>query len=118
LWSLGVRRRRSAQCPVADRDETLNSLREKIEKDVRYANITIIEGHSASQYGIGIVSARIAELILRDEHAIVPIGSYQREFGGTLSLPSVVGHCKTAFNVINKSNHLSASQDSKICRRN
>jgi L-lactate dehydrogenase len=73
------------------RGETLKALREKVEKDVRYANITIIEGHGASQYGIGIVSARIAEMILRDERAIIPIGSYQKEFGVTLSLPSVVG---------------------------
>jgi L-lactate dehydrogenase len=58
---------------------------------VRYANITIIEGHDASQYGIGIVSARIAEMVLNDERAVVPIGSYQKEFGVTLSLPSVVG---------------------------
>jgi L-lactate dehydrogenase len=58
---------------------------------VRYANITIIEGHDASQYGIGVVSARIAEMVLRDERSAIPIGSYQREFGVTLSLPSVVG---------------------------
>jgi L-lactate dehydrogenase len=73
------------------RGETLKDLREKLEKDVRYANITIIEGHDASQYGIGIVSARIAEMIGRDERAVVPIGSLQKEFGVTLSLPSVVG---------------------------
>jgi L-lactate dehydrogenase len=73
------------------RGETLKALREKVEKDVRYANITIIEGHGASQYGIGIISARIAEMILRDERAIIPIGSYHEEFGVTLSLPSVVG---------------------------
>ncbi len=30
-------------------------------------------------------------MILRDERAIIPIGSYQREFGVTLSLPRVVG---------------------------
>ena len=35
-------------------------------RDVRYANITIIEGNAASQFGIGIVSARIAEAVLRD----------------------------------------------------
>jgi L-lactate dehydrogenase len=58
---------------------------------VRYANITIIEGHDASQYGIGIVSTRIAEMVLRDERAAIPIGSYQRALGVTLSLPSVVG---------------------------
>jgi L-lactate dehydrogenase len=30
--------------------------------------------------------------VLRDERAAIPIGSYQREFGVTLSLPSIVGH--------------------------
>jgi L-lactate dehydrogenase len=73
------------------RGETLKGLRSQLEKDVRYANITIIEGHDASQYGIGIVSARIAEMILRDERAVIPVGSLQKEFGVTLSLPSVVG---------------------------
>jgi L-lactate dehydrogenase len=73
------------------RGETLKSVREQLEKDVRYANITIIEGHDASQYGIGIVSVRIAEMILRDERAVISIGSLQKEYGVTLSLPSVVG---------------------------
>jgi len=66
-------------------------VRTQLENDVRYANITIIEGHDASQYGIGIVSARIAEIVLRDERAAIPVGSYQRALGVTLSLPSVVG---------------------------
>ena len=73
------------------RGETLKELRQKLENEVRYANITIIEGHDASQYGIGMVSARIAEMVLRDERAVIPIGSLQEEFGVTLSLPSVVG---------------------------
>ena len=73
------------------RGETLKELRQKLENEVRYANITIIEGHNASQYGIGMVSARIAEMVLRDERAVIPIGSLQEEFGVTLSLPSVVG---------------------------
>ena len=30
-------------------------------------------------------------MILRDERAVIPIGSLQKEFGVTLSLPSVVG---------------------------
>jgi L-lactate dehydrogenase len=76
---------------LTKRGETLKAFRDKLEKDVRYANITIIEGHDASQYGIGIVSCRIAEMILRDERAVIPIGSLQQEFGVTLSLPSVVG---------------------------
>jgi L-lactate dehydrogenase len=50
-----------------------------------------VEQAHASQYGIAIVSARIAEMVLRDERAAIPIGSYQRVFGVTLSLPSIVG---------------------------
>ncbi len=91
LWSTA----RVSGVPVTElvkkRGEKLDDLRTQLEKDVRYANITIIEGHDASQYGIGIVSARIAEIVLRDERAAIPVGSYQREFGVTLSLPSVVG---------------------------
>jgi L-lactate dehydrogenase len=62
-----------------------------IEQEVRYANITIIEGIGASQHGIGMVSARIAEIVVRDERAVIPIGSYNPRYGVTLSLPSVVG---------------------------
>jgi L-lactate dehydrogenase len=91
LWSSA----RIAGVPVTtllkQRGEKLDDVREQLENDVRYANITIIEGHEASQYGIGIVSARIAEIVLRDERAAIPIGSYQPASGVTLSLPSVVG---------------------------
>jgi L-lactate dehydrogenase len=76
---------------VRERGETLDNVREQVENIVRYANITIIEGNDASQFGIGIVTARIAEIVLRDERAVLPIGSYNDNFGVTLSLPSVVG---------------------------
>ena len=76
---------------LEDRGEDFSAVRDQLEKDVRYANITIIEGNNASQFGIGIVSARIAEMVLRDERAVVPIGSFQKDFGVTLSLPSVLG---------------------------
>src|SRR6202043_3229482 len=90
LWSSA----RIAGVPVskliAERGEALESVCKQIEADVRYANITIIEGNDASQFGIGIVSARIAEMVLRDERAAIPIGSYHEKFGVTLSLPSIV----------------------------
>jgi L-lactate dehydrogenase len=63
----------------------------RIEQDVRHANITIIEGIGASQYGIGIVSARLAEAVLADEKAVLPVSSPQAAFGVSLSLPSVIG---------------------------
>ncbi len=37
------------------------------------------------------VAARVAEVVLRDERAVIPIGSYNTTYGVTLSLPSVVG---------------------------
>ena len=73
------------------RGEDVKRMHETLEKDVRYANITIIEGHDASQYGIAIVACRIAEMILNDERAAIPIGSYHEHYSVTLSLPSVVG---------------------------
>jgi L-lactate dehydrogenase len=68
-----------------------DNIRATIENEVRYANITIIEGIGASQYGIGMVCARIAEIVLRDERAVVPMGVYNSKLGVTLSLPSIVG---------------------------
>jgi L-lactate dehydrogenase len=57
---------------------------------VRYASIAIIEGTGASQYGIGMVCARLAEIVLRDERAVIPVGSFNPAYGVTLTLPSVV----------------------------
>ena len=76
-----------AQCGLPNDDD----LHATIESEVRYANITIIEGIGASQYGVGMVCARIAEIVLRDERAVVPIGAYNSKHGTTFSLPSIVG---------------------------
>jgi L-lactate dehydrogenase len=76
---------------VAHSSQSWDEFRREIEQQVRFANIAIIEGIGASQHGIGMVSARIAEIILRDERTIIPIGSYQPQYGVTLSLPSVLG---------------------------
>ena len=70
----------------------MESLQQEVEREVRFANITIIEGTGASVYGISVVSARIAEIVLRNERAVIPIGSFNQDFGTTLSLPSIVGH--------------------------
>jgi L-lactate dehydrogenase len=91
LWSSA----RVAGVPIGEALERANGgladLQDAIEHAVRYANIAIIEGILASQYGIGMVSARIAEIVLRDECAVIPIGSYNQRYGVTLSLPSVLG---------------------------
>lgn len=65
--------------------------RQRIEQEVRFANITIIEGTGASQLGIGVVAARITDAILRDERAAMPVGAFNQRYGVTLSLPTIVG---------------------------
>lgn len=72
-------------------DDKRAELQQQIEQEVRYANITIIEGIGASQFGIGMVAARLTEMILRDERGAIPIGAYNPKYGVTLSLPSIVG---------------------------
>ena len=63
----------------------------QIEDEVMGSNITIIEGIGASQYGIGIVSARLAEAVLQDEGCVAPAGRDQEEYGAMLSPRSVIG---------------------------
>ena len=59
MWSSA----RVGTAPVLDLMERSGGdrqeLRRAIEHDVRYANIAIIEGNQASQFGIGIVSAAL-----------------------------------------------------------
>lgn len=81
--------------PVLERAEdqgwNREAFRAEVEQAVKFANIDIIEGTGASQHGIGIVTARIVEAILRDEGLVAPVGVRQPDFGVTLSLPSVIG---------------------------
>jgi len=76
---------------LRDGDQPIDEMKERIENDIRYANITIIEGTGASQYGIGAVSARLAEAVLRDEGAVLPVAAYSPAYDVTLSLVSVLG---------------------------
>jgi len=90
LWS-SVRVAGAPLSAFMKSSQAQDTLRREVEQEVRYANITIIEGTGASVYGIGMVSARIAEMVLRDERLVIPIGAFQRQYGATLSLPSVLG---------------------------
>jgi L-lactate dehydrogenase len=91
LWSGASVGGMRADQALASQSGDLAGVRQAVEQDVRYANITIIEGIGASQLGIGMVSARIAEIVVRDEHAVIPIGVFNPKFGVTLSMPGVLG---------------------------
>ena len=89
LWSGARIGGMPADQAIASRE--VANVRQAVEQEVRYANITIIEGIGASQLGIGMVSARIAEIVVRDERAAVPIGVFNPKFGVTLSIPGILG---------------------------
>src|SRR5260370_3601835 len=93
LWSGARVGGMRADQAIASRDvaRDVANVRQAVEQAVRYANITIIEGICASQLGIGMVSSRIAEIMVRDERAVIPIGVFNPKFGVTLSMPGILG---------------------------
>jgi L-lactate dehydrogenase len=91
LWSSARVAGMLATAALDRHGESSDEFRRQVEDEVRYANITIIEGTGASQLGIGMATARIVEAILRDEQAIMPVGAFNPKYGTTLSLPSVLG---------------------------
>jgi L-lactate dehydrogenase len=90
LWSGARVGGMPAELALAGLNKNADEVRRAVEQEVRYANIAIIEGTGASQLGIGMVCARIAEIAARDERAIIPIGVFNPQFGVTLSLPAIL----------------------------
>jgi L-lactate dehydrogenase len=91
LWSGARVSGTPAGQAITNRSSDVAELQQAVEQEVRYANITIIEGIGASQLGIGMVSARIAEIVARNEQAVIPIGVFNPKFGVTLSMPGILG---------------------------
>ena len=62
--------------------------------EVRGAAYKVIQGKGATNYAIGLSSARIVEAILDDDHAVMPVSTVLDGFHGVsgvaLSVPSVV----------------------------
>jgi L-lactate dehydrogenase len=69
--------------------------RREIEQKVRGAAETIIRGKDATYYGIGSALARIVDVILHDQRAVLTVGAPAAEVVGirdvTISLPRLVG---------------------------
>jgi L-lactate dehydrogenase len=76
---------------VIDPRRSVDDLREQVEREVRFANIAIIEGNDASQFGIGVACARITEAILGDERVVMPVAAHRERYGVAIGLPTVVG---------------------------
>ena len=70
--------------------------RERIYEDVRDSAYEIIRRKGATYYGIAMAVARIAECVMKDERAILPVsvvlgGQYDGLRDLSLSLPAIVG---------------------------
>ncbi|MFT4136821.1 L-lactate dehydrogenase [Microbacterium sp.] len=66
-----------------------------IAVDVRDAAYKVIQGKGATNYAIGLSSARIVEAILDDERAVMPVSPVLHDYHGidgvALSVPCIVG---------------------------
>jgi L-lactate dehydrogenase len=91
LWSTATVAGRPVLDVLGGDDQRVQQVRLEIEHDVRFANISIIEGTGASRYGIAAVAARLTAAVLRDERVLLPVGVYHPNYRTTLSLPAVVG---------------------------
>lgn len=91
LWSQAMISGTPALDLLKQEAKSTKAIQSSIEKDTKEANINIIEDIGASQYGIGVISARLARAVLRDEQVIFPVASYNDSYKTTLSLPSVLG---------------------------
>lgn len=67
---------------------------DRIAIDVRDAAYKVIQGKGATNYAIGLSTARIIEAILKDERAVMPVSPVLTDFHGVdgvaLSVPSIV----------------------------
>jgi L-lactate dehydrogenase len=72
-----------------------DAIREDVDRQVRRAAYTIIEGKGATYYGIGSALARIIDVVLHDQRAILSICCPTSDVCGvkdvTVSLPRLVG---------------------------
>ena len=77
------------QPPLSDSD------RQEIDRRVRRAAYHIIAGKGSTYYGIGSAVARLVDVLLHDQRAVLSICSRQADVGGvkdvTLSVPHLVG---------------------------
>jgi L-lactate dehydrogenase len=75
--------------------EISESVRSEIDAKVRGAAYTIITGKGATYYGIGSALARIVDVIVHDQRAVMTVGAPTADVAGirnvTLSLPRLVG---------------------------
>lgn len=96
--------------------EVCSEDRKGIDEQVRKAAYHIIEGKGATYYGVGSAIARIVEVILRDQRALLTVCAPMEQVAGvknvTLSLPHLLGG-QGVLNTV----HLNLQSDEEIALR-
>lgn len=70
--------------------------RTEIFQNVKNAAYQIIQGKGATNYAVGLATAKILESLMRDENRVLPVSSLLTDYRGIsdicLSVPSIVNH--------------------------
>ncbi|MGC5616138.1 L-lactate dehydrogenase [Georgenia sp. Z1491] len=82
--------------PAATGTDVLDQAdRDQIRHEVVHAADTIIRGKGATNYAIGLSTARIIEAVLRDEHRVLSVSSRLPDVYGSgpvcMSMPTIIG---------------------------
>jgi L-lactate dehydrogenase len=82
--------------PFDGRAPLSRETRDAIAHDVVHAAYEIIAGKGATNYAIGLASARVVEAVVNDEHRVMPVSSLLTDYYGIsdvcLSVPTMVSH--------------------------
>ncbi len=77
-----------------------DAMRAQIDEGVRRAAYRIIEGKSATYYGIGSALARITDVILHDQHAILTICAPADDIAGVANVTAAMPHLLSGQGVV------------------
>ncbi len=82
----------------------LEEIKKEITKEVKNSAYQIIEKKGYTNYAVSLAVRRIAEAILRDEHSILSVSSYDENEGIYYSAPTVVGREGKHYTVVPEMN--------------
>ncbi|MDO5649073.1 MAG: L-lactate dehydrogenase [Gallicola sp.] len=82
----------------------LEDIKEEVTKEVKNSAYQIIEKKGYTNYAVSLAVRRIAEAILRDEHSILSVSSYDEKENIYYSAPTVIGRDGKHYTVIPEMN--------------
>lgn len=64
---------------------------DELDKDSKLGGWVVFQGKKYTSYGVATAAVRLANAVLSDAHAEMPVSNYRAEYGVYLSYPAVVG---------------------------